>query len=492
MNEALNKKIFNNRYFWLFILLFFGGFGLTGILSWTLGNVENYLPQGFAATSRSLNSIFGAVLTSIALVISLTSNLYTPRLVQLFLTHPIILAGLAIMTSAHMAMATAMFFPDDSALHTPLLAVSTFLAYAAYAGILPFLYVVSQFLRPSYFLPLLTKKTVRKIQKIHVTKRPELYNEQINGHIDVITNIAFTGLNRGDRQLALLTIDCLHTILMTIIALDKKDAMRWRGLKPFYTASLATEGQDYLEKHKIWPEAYLLGQLVQIMDLVEARQSELLSVTAEKLVHSLQLSLKQNSEHAIELHILVFNSLMRLALDEKDLRKFQIMSYHYRVLIDVTSQHQRWHNEIARHFLHYGKLAQKLGIPFAIDTVIYDIGEVTIELAKKDEFNALNFLHLYAGPAWQRVIKNDGPATSSAWRSMIRVYWESHASEHVLLAETLRAEFIDDEMHHRQLKKIIEDNRPLHWEYNDRLLRFAYLSPKAEQLAANFASSVGG
>ncbi len=476
--------------FYLFLVVCFGFAAAAVLFGWVFGSSDEYVPNGFAASSRSLNSMLGAVLTSITLVISLTSNLYTPRLVQLFLTHPVILVGLCTMVAAHMFSATAMFFTAASPYHDVFLATSTLLTYCAYAGILPFLYTVSQFLRPSYFMPLLLKKALTTVRSLPTTRQLGITNSQVYSQINVITNICFTGMRRGDRQLALLTLSCLHDILMEIIGLDKVKSRRWRQGTPFYSASLAKEGREYLHNAEIWPEAYMLAQIVQIMDHADARQNELLSATAERLIHSFKLAIKQHSETTVELHILVFNTLMRLALDDKDLRKFQNLSYHYRVLIEATWEHQRWMNEAVRHLLHYGKMAKKTKLAFGIDTVLFDLGDILLALAQQDEYTALTFLHIYAGPAWLETAHEDGPEANSAWRSIIRVYWETRARDYVLLAETLQSEFLDEAKHRHLLKKIIEDNRPLHWEYNDRLMRFAYLTPEAEKLAASYSTEL--
>ena len=288
--------------------------------------------------------------------------------------------------------------------------------------------------------------------------------------------------------LALLTLGCLHDILNEVICLDRKKSQRWRDQKPFYSSSLAKEGREFLRSTAIWPEAYILGQIVQIMDQTDARQNELLAATAERLVQSLKLANKNHCEATVEMHIIVFNSLMRLALEDKDLRKFQNLSYYYRVMIETTCENQRWMNEITRHLLHYGKMAYKAKLPFALDTVLYDLGDIILSLAEQDEYTALTFLHIYAGPAWMKAIGDASNEASSAWRAMIRVFWEATAREYVLISETLRSEFLDDTQHRRHLQKIIEDNRPLHWEYNDRLLRFNYLTPEAEKQAANFSN----
>lgn len=55
------------------------------------------------------------------------------------------------------------------------------------------------------------------------------------------------------------------------------------------------------------------------------------------------------------------------------------------------------------------------------------------------------------------------------------------------MAEAIFWRFLADEAIHReQLELLLEEDRELHYEFNDRLMRFAHLSPPAWQQAQAF------
>ena len=56
------------------------------------------------------------------------------------------------------------------------------------------------------------------------------------------------------------------------------------------------------------------------------------------------------------------------------------------------------------------------------------------------------------------------------------------------LAEAIRWRFLlDDTIHRERLEALLDENRALHYEFNDRLMRFAHLSEAAEGAARAFA-----
>jgi hypothetical protein len=55
------------------------------------------------------------------------------------------------------------------------------------------------------------------------------------------------------------------------------------------------------------------------------------------------------------------------------------------------------------------------------------------------------------------------------------------------VADAIYWRFLNDAAIHReQLELLLEENRELHFEFNDRLMRFAHLSPQAEAEAQAF------
>jgi hypothetical protein len=355
-------------------------------------------------------------------------------------------------------------------------------------GALPFLYGISRFLRPDYFMPMLTKKGIQSLYHLNNANKPVLRAENLFETIDVVTNIALTGINRGDRQMVLLALQSLNAILSEMIGTSRSEELTWRSGQPYYVPGVAREGQEYLIREKTWPEAYVLAQMLKVMEVASKRQHELLAELAAHLVDTAHLAHLLQKHQVVELHIMAFNTLVHDAIDEQDLRKFQNLSYHYRLLIEQFHEDPTLMNESARHLIHYGKLAGKQNLHFGLETVVYDVGELLLCIARKDETGAIDLTRQWAIPLWQDSIDKGGLLSKVAWRALVRVYWEAKTRGHEKLAEMIHGEYlIDPAVHRAQIERILTDNRELHTEFNDRLMRFAYLSDKAAALARAFA-----
>ncbi len=452
-----------------------------------LGNARNYEPSGLETMSRTLNQLSAVVATCIALIIPLTANLYTPKLVRLYVTHPLIVVGLSLHFIGMLLALALNISPKGHPLHIFGVYAIALIYLVVLTGALPFLYGISQFLRPSFFMPMLTKKGIQSLMSLNNGKQTSTDAGNLFETIDVVTNIALTGMNRGDRQLVLLSLQSLHTFLYEIIGSGWNDGTVWRASRPFFVPGLAREGQDFLTREQIWPEAYVLAQIMKVMEVATKRQHEILAEVAGQLVDTAQLAAVLQRKRITELHIMTFNTLMRDVVEDKDLRRFQNLSYHYRLLIEAFHENPTLMYEATQNLLHYAKIARKIGLYFAMETVVYDMGELVLSLARYDEERSVELTTVWAAPLWQDSIDEGSHIRKVAWRTLIRVYWEAKALNLDRLAEVIYWRFLSDETIHReQVELILDENRELHYEFNDRLMRFAHLSATAEAMASEF------
>lgn len=454
------------------------------------GGIHNLGISGISTASRTINQIMAVVITSIALVIPLTANLYTPKLVKLYVSHPLIAGGLSFIFASHILIMSVHFFPENhpySRIGSQ--AISTVFLIVL-AGALPYLHSISQFLRPSYFMPMLTRKGVSNLQDLGHDKNIDQSAQFFFETVDVVTNIALTGMNRGDRQIVLLSLESLHVLLAEVIGQSVSTSQNWRTMRGYYAPGLALEGQDFLSRERVWPEAYLLAQMLKVMESATKRQHEILSEVSSHLVDTTQLASALQRHRVVELHIMTFNTLFRLSIEEKDLRRFQNLSYHYRLLIEGLHEDPARMHSAAGHLLHYGRSATRNGMPAGEDTIFYDLGELVLSLASHQEERAVELLQAWAGPVWQECLEGDFSRRQIAWRVILRVYWEAMAKNHQELSKAVYFRFLTDEAIHReQLEIIFDENDELYHEFNDRLMRFAFLSHRAVEMAKAYSQT---
>ncbi|MBI1753480.1 MAG: hypothetical protein HY014_03725 [Acidobacteria bacterium] len=436
---------------------------------------------------RTLNQFMAVVLTCIALIVPLTANLYTPKLVTLYVRHPLIVAMLSLLLTSHIICLSLNFIPAGSLLNRVLVDALALIYLLVMLGALPFLYGISRFLRPSYFMPMLTRKGYRNLKELARGRRIEANKDELFETVDVVTNVALTGMARGDRQLVLLSLKSLHTLLGDIIRCVGTEASYWRASRPWFVPGLAKEGQEYLTRELIWPEAYILAQTLKVSEVANRRQHELLSEMAAHLVDTARLANDAGEEGVVELHVMTLNTLLREALEQKDLRRFQNLSYHYRLLIQAfDATPERMHGTV-RHLMHYARLASRQGPAFAYETVVYDLGELVISIAADNEDRAVELIQAWAGPVWQEALAQDSGMKKVGWRTLLRAHWELRSQGFKEASDAIYWRFLTDEAIHReQLELLLEENRELHYEFNDRLMRFAHFSPQAGREAQAF------
>ncbi len=439
---------------------------------------------------RTLNQFMAIVLTCIALIVPLTANLYTPKLVTLYVRHPLIVVMLTVLLTSQILCLVLNFTPMGHPLSRVLANLVALIYLCVIVGALPFLYGISRFLRPGFFMPMLTRKGIANLESLNRARKVELNSENLFETIDVVANIALTGLNRGDRQLVLLALQSLNVLLLELIGSGATATGDWRASRPFFVAGLAREGQDFLIREKVWPEAYVLAQGLKIMEASEHRQQEMVSEFANHLVSSAGLAFAHGQDKVVELHIMSFNALFRRAVESKDLRRFQNLSYCGRLLVEALQDDPYRMLEVAGHIIHYAHLAHRAGLANALETVTYDMGELALSLGSPQEERAVELVQVCAGPLWQEGLGPDSPLKRATWRTVLRVYWEAKAAGRSELADAIYWRFLmDDAIHKEQLEMMVEENRELHFEFNDRLLRFAFLSPVAVEAGQEFLQS---
>ncbi len=473
-----------------FPVLILAGAGVTALGAVALlaqaGSFGEFLPSGISTVNRTMNQTMAVVMTSIALVIPLTANLYTPRLVRLYVTHPLIVGGLSGFFLCQLFILALHFFPPQHPFSQAAARGVVVLYVGIMLGALPYFYGLSQFLRPAFFLPMLTRRVVQGLGSLVRDRRVQQVGRDAFETVDVMTNIALTGLARGDRQLVLQVLAGLHAVLMELIG-EPEALSGWRDTQAWFVPGLAREGQAFLVRERVWPEAYLLGQTLKIMEVSNRRQQEVLSELADHLVASAGLAAARKQARVVELHVMAFNTLMREAVEARDLRRFQNLSYYMRLLIEALHTDPVRMLDTTGHLVHYARIGARLEVPHVLETVTYDLGELALSLGALNEERAVEMIQTWAGPLWQEGMAPGSTLGKAAWRAVLRVYWEAKASGLREVADAVYWRFLrDDAIHRERLELVLEENQELHYEFNDRLLRFAYLSPRAVALAEAF------
>ena len=451
------------------------------------GNIATLDLRDLGSASRAINGFFGGILTAIVLIISLTSNTYTPRLMSIFVHQPTAFMGLAFILFCHLSFILGAFIGPTHPLFEIRVYFSITLTCIVTGGVLPYLYYISNFMRPRFFLPIIEKEVMRDFEYLTRKKWDKDKQAQIFENINVLTNVASTASKRDDKSLIMIVIDMLVGILIKLIELRKEDTTNWKVQSPVFLPGVSEEAQYFLEKNKTWPEFYILGKCLRQLKDVDA-QAEIVSFFSERLLKSMDECLSSGADELVEYHIMTLNTLLRESIDADDLSLYQSICYYYRLGIEILQEHKKHMGFAARSFIHYGKMVSKKKHLIWKETIMFDLGRIILFFGFVDERFGVDFLKDFAGTIWKKEYKRDDQISKVAWRAIVKTHWEAQSKGFKNLAKEIYETYLKEDRvkHNESLNYLFGHVRALHWEINDRLLSFNHLSDDAERLAKEY------
>lgn len=459
------------------------GIGILILLNTTSGDSKLDMIGSY---SRMVNSIFGAVLTSIALIITLASNLYTPGLVKIFVKHPLVVGGISVIVGSNLILVLSYLFEPSHQIHSIIINASYITSFFILASIIPFLFYISQFLRPTYFLPMLEKKFSDAHSDIEQGIDIERNYNQMFEYIDIISNMSLTAGKRDDRQLMRLVIIMLYQCLdKMLVSFDEKT--QWRRELERFVPGNTQETKQFLKDTSTWPEAYMFSKFYHILKGATEEQDEVINEACEHFTETLKVALYKNNEHLIEMHLMIVNRLSEMAIASHNYERIQSISQYFREMIEILSHREESMSLAFQSWVHFAKLAYKEDIHFAYETYLYDSGRLLIDFAQEREEVAIGAFFRHILPFWKMAISDGGKHKQVTYRVAVKTYWELKSEDFHDLADLLEQTLLEDkQLHLMMIRDLTKFKTPLHWSFSERLLRFNYLSANAQQLANKF------
>lgn len=480
--KNLNKKI------WKFFLLSFFVTSLFVFFAWYFGQDLGINYTGMAASSRALTGFFGGLLGAMVFIISLTSTTYTPKISQLFLNHPIAVLGLGSILLGQAILVASALFDQYHPWHDIVMNISLVITFINIAIMMPYLYYLVHFINPRFFLPIIKNSILEDIKKLHSEKTiDKKIEKRIFENYDILMNVASTAAKKDDKQLMMNIFDMSHEILFSFVELQGKEKHRWRFNDPQFLPGLSEEGRFLLEKRKTWPEYYILGKIMRLISSLDTSQNEIISYVCERFLETIdECALKEN-ENILELHIMALNTMLRQSIHTKNLDRFQAISYHYRLAIELLFSNEKARDLACERLIRYAELAYDEKFYRGAETILYDIGRIIIFYAYEDEQYGIDFLENYATPMWDKFLEKP-ELEKTCWKSIVKSYWEIKAKGFAILPRLLFERYLQNhfEGHQMALDSLFVYNNEFHWEINDRLINITHLSQKASKLARDY------
>ncbi len=458
--------------------------------------------SALAAVGSAAQVIAGLLaisLTVVAIVIELAANRYTHRITELFVRDPINIAAACfyVLATVLCVWISATFGappPGPALLPNAALWASLGFATLSLIFLLPYFAYVFAFVSPL--------SVIRRIQEQGLAatrahaRRGEAARRDLLDCVEELADVARGALEHSDQTIAMEAIDALADLLRSYQPLRRELAGAWFEITgelahdPDFVP-MAPPVRARLERDGAWVEAKVLRRYLALFSDSLGRARGVGTLIA---IHTRTLAAEADpAVPLLPLGIRFFNSYLRAAINARDQRTaYYVLDQYQKLAAQLLRRGERDQVVvIAGHLRSYAQLGDALGQEFLLETVAFDLSQL-IELAAEQSSPALDPL---LGVFLQ--VDRPGDPTPEREERHIRVrrvqvqlatYFLSVGDRE--RAARIREDFADERAERLRAiwKQLESETDAEYWEFTDRGVNFAYLTPERRALLPAFFS----
>lgn len=348
-------------------------------LSWG-GQNNAKLLDALSPIARAYNNVLAMLLACIGLAIPLTANMYTPKLIEIFLRDRInqVMLTIFALGAANTLFVLYLVGPDFAPMWTWRFAV-----YGALVGwvlLIPYFFYVVRFLDPSTIIGRLQGDATRLMElATEGGEDPESLQDALQQRVYQIGTLIIKTIDRADRSVALEGIWSLKRILDHYFGLKPKMDDAWFHVDHKDFVGMSHSAIELINERRTWMEMQLLTQLLLSFQHALAKAPDAISAISNVNRVVATRAAAQGDEHVVALSIRFFNSFLREALNARDVRAVYDVLYQYRRLAKDLGEEHDAVRRISKHFVTYAEVARSADCPFVGDVATFDLFELMVE-----------------------------------------------------------------------------------------------------------------
>ncbi|MEZ6184284.1 MAG: DUF2254 family protein [Planctomycetota bacterium] len=377
------------------------GSGLVAVLAgWVIAEVaplaipvlfEPYEAHtGSTEIMRDLSRMLGVALSMLvalcAIAIPLTANVYTPKLIELFVADRInrLALGYFVVTNAFVLWNAYVVF-DTLSPHTAQLRifVSVLLTLGALVLIVPYVGYVLRFLIPRTIVQRLEREVTRALERAkrgRVEEIAELRHEVLET-IQYLGKIVLRSVDRYDRDTVFEGLRALNDVFHTYQQCKVDLPREWFRAARGEIQGLGPELIQEAHRQQASVEVAILQEFGLVLPLAIGRLPEIVASLAASTRYFGVAAAQSGDAGVKEQVTLFFNTFLRASLQRRHPDTFYKFVYQYRRFAEEILDCDPQHVVRVTFFLdYYGHQAVRMGLGFLINVVAYDIASL-VELA---------------------------------------------------------------------------------------------------------------
>lgn len=351
-----------------------------------INNVRN----AFSSASRVATLLLAMLISGMAIAVPLAANNFTPRLIKMFredITNLFIFALLLCFGTLTMWLC---FVIDEHSNLKFYLYVCFVLFIVSLSSIVPYLSHLFSFLNPNSLIFRLRMsaqyKIIQAMRPGHSQKQLTHLKHQVVEYMDSLANIALKALERNDRQSFTAAMRNIQLLAIHYCKLKPYLSKEWHHLDNMEIGifmGILPLARNEIQKQKVTLELHICQFLLEFFECVEVRTRDAADSVAFTIYKISSQYIYNQDRHAIDMYSSLFNSALRLGINNSNIRMVYNTASHYSNLaIDTMSTMPDLSLKITQKMYYYSSLAyrRKESLVFVVEVMSYEIRK-TIEVA---------------------------------------------------------------------------------------------------------------
>ncbi len=437
--------------------------------------------------ARAYNNILALLLTFVALAIPLTANLYTPKLVEIFIRDRINIIMLCSMSllAAHSLFAISLSFDN----WTPQLPfwIDCVGALVGWLVLMPYYFYVLSFIDPLTIIKRVHLSLMHELDDVVAGKYPiPLAQQRTNQRIINLGSMLQRSVDRADRDVAFDAIKA-HTLdLARVRAYKTKLPAQFFMVDNSLMIGMARPACEMLSREHLWMEHRIASQLVLAFKTALNKMPEGVSALALAVKNAAHEEANYKNQAVFQLLVRTLNSFLRESIKKKEDTQVYAVVYSYKSLIRrMMRDRLSGVMELVHHQHYYAEFSRAHGLPFVYELISYQLAELTEYVYDKQLEYADDMLK--AVLSFEEVEKYCGLVKS---RMILATYFieKGYSDQIALIKASLHT--VPESLLQRAHDDLLNTTNPVFWEVTERGNNIDYLEPARRERMHQFFLSL--
>jgi hypothetical protein len=342
------------------------------------------LQNALGSLAQVVVAVLAIAITVVSIVVQLAATRYTPRIAEMFFRDKKNLAIMGFFVVACIDAVWVSVVVTNGFVPRATVAMTVVIVTASLLLLLPYFAYVFAFLDPEKVIARIGHQVLDSVLARGAAKRDrgdlDLRQASCVAGLEHLSDIAVNTLAQKDKIITSHAITALREFAVKYLQEKGALAEEWFTVgarlhgNPDFIA-LAPDSLRSIERHKVWVEWKVLRHFRSIFSESLEHLPEISHVVAIETRYVGEEALKHDDREVLVLAIRYFNTFLRGAINEHDVRACYNIFHQYRLLAEhmMRKGHADLVLEIGRCLAYYGQTAHKAGLGFVTETAAHDL-----------------------------------------------------------------------------------------------------------------------